>query len=267
MPEALDRAVMFHIAEGAFRGLTPAQRCALMYVGNDDNHSRDTQPHATLLPTLNRRLAYPIRSYNPATGLSSNPGVTTQMIYRRQFYSLQFYRRGAYALAEAFDDFAQSPLGLMQEDTAFSDGRIRQIRVIDGGSGYSEAPTVVIEDTENGIGGGATAEASIVAGSVAGVRIINRGRDYVDAHIRLEGGGGTGAKATCIGYGFRVNFPIEIQQIDAIVEEDYEERAVIELGIDYASVRDYDTGRIDANVCEIVYAGETERGTLTLPTL
>ena len=107
MPEALDRAVRFFVAEGS--GLKREQ----VFEGDEDKLPRPPEPYATLLPGVNQRMGYPITYYYPETE------TTSQMVYRRQFYSLQFHRKGALAYAEAFDDWAQSENGLLQAETAF----------------------------------------------------------------------------------------------------------------------------------------------------
>ena len=85
MPEALDRAVRFFVAEGS--GLKREQ----VFEGDEDKLPRPPEPYATLLPGVNQRMGYPITYYYPETE------TTAQMVYRRQFYSLQFYRKGALA--------------------------------------------------------------------------------------------------------------------------------------------------------------------------
>lgn len=71
-------------------------------------------------------------------------------------------------------------------------GEIDAITVTAGGSGYTSAPTVVIE----GDGTGAVATATLTAGAVTSITITNAGRGYSFAFIKLTGGGGSGATAT-----------------------------------------------------------------------
>lgn len=74
------------------------------------------------------------------------------------------------------------------------EGGIYYIKVTSGGTGYTSAPTVVID----GNGAGATATASISGGAVVGITVNNAGGDYDIANVYLTGGGGTGATATAI---------------------------------------------------------------------
>lgn len=80
-----------------------------------------------------------------------------------------------------------------QGNPAFDvNGEVDSITVTAGGSGYTSAPTVVIE----GDGTGAVATATLTAGAVTSITITNAGRGYSFAFIKLTGGGGTGATAT-----------------------------------------------------------------------
>lgn len=71
-------------------------------------------------------------------------------------------------------------------------GELDSITVTAGGSGYTSAPTVVIE----GDGTGATATATISGDAVDSISITSAGRGYSFAFVQLSGGGGTGATAT-----------------------------------------------------------------------
>ena len=80
-----------------------------------------------------------------------------------------------------------------QGNPAFDvNGELDSISVTAGGSGYTSAPTVVIE----GDGTGAVATATLTAGAVTSITITNAGRGYSFAFVKLTGGGGSGATAT-----------------------------------------------------------------------
>ena len=75
--------------------------------------------------------------------------------------------------------------------TFFTQGIVTAIDVVNGGSGYTSAPTVNIIDAD---GVAATAIASIANGKVSAITVTNGGYDYTqDATVELTGGGGTGA--------------------------------------------------------------------------
>ena len=72
-------------------------------------------------------------------------------------------------------------------------GYVKTIKVVNGGSGYTSAPTVTI----GGAGTGATGTANINAGSVVSVTITDSGSGYNDAtSITFSGGGGSNAVAS-----------------------------------------------------------------------
>lgn len=71
-------------------------------------------------------------------------------------------------------------------------GEIDSITVTAGGSGYTSAPTVVIE----GDGTGATATATITGNEVTSISVTAAGRGYTFAFVTISGGGGSGATAT-----------------------------------------------------------------------
>jgi hypothetical protein len=78
--------------------------------------------------------------------------------------------------------------------TLASTGRIGNITITNGGSGYTSIPTVTFT---GGGGSGAVANAILSGEVVVGINIINRGSDYTSVPtITISGGGGTGATAT-----------------------------------------------------------------------
>jgi hypothetical protein len=80
------------------------------------------------------------------------------------------------------------------EETPESFTGVSEIQVVNGGSGYTTAPTVTI----TGDGTGATATATIVNGRVESITITNRGIDYSRAIVTISGGNGYGAAALAI---------------------------------------------------------------------
>lgn len=89
----------------------------------------------------------------------------------------------------------------VQQDAV--DGAIHRIRVTNGGSGYTSAPTVTID----GNGGGCTATATISGGVVTEITVSTIGSGYSEANVTLSGGGGADAAARAIisppgGHGF-----------------------------------------------------------------
>jgi hypothetical protein len=77
---------------------------------------------------------------------------------------------------------------------AATPGEVLSVIVENGGSGYTSAPTVVIE----GSGNGATALATINAGQITKVTMVNRGSGYTLGTVSFTGGGGANAIARIV---------------------------------------------------------------------
>ena len=247
MRQVFERAVRLFVAEGC------DLKSDLVIPGDDDKGQRPKATYASLLPLGDRRKGYPIRRQIPVG--ETGAGRVADMTYRRAEFSLQFYRKGAVDMAERFDAWAMSPRGLMQAETAFPDGRLERVRVFSGGSGYTSTPLV---EFRGGGGSGAEATASVVGGAVAGVVMTARGKDFTDTpDITFVGGGNPteDATASAYGYGFSVLFPLEVQRLDGIAGDGYEERALITLPIDYARWDSQDVGHIDSVECTVIVSG------------
>jgi hypothetical protein len=75
-------------------------------------------------------------------------------------------------------------------------GSIDKIQIINGGSGYTSAPTVTISNP-SGSGVTATATSTITDGVVTSITIVLAGTQYTTSpNVTISGGGGTKAKAT-----------------------------------------------------------------------
>ena len=75
----------------------------------------------------------------------------------------------------------------------YKTGYINTITVVNGGSGYTSAPTVTI----GGAGTGATATATVTSGAVTAITITDSGSGYnANTVITITGGGGSNASAS-----------------------------------------------------------------------
>ena len=246
MSQALERAVRAYVAEGS-------DLDTHVVIPGNSRGTRPLDPYASVLLINDIRNSYPIRQ-------QLTHGQTIDLIYRRATFSVQWYRKESVDMAEAFDTWAMSENGLTQAETAFADGRIDHLHLLNGGSGYTSPPTV---DFIASGGGGATAVAGLVRGAVSGVTLTSFGEGYVmQPKLRFQGGGGSGAVATAQGAGFRIVFPLTIRRLDEIISDSFEERVQMDLGVDYATIsRQEKTGEIDTVECDLTdgidrYIGE-----------
>jgi hypothetical protein len=74
------------------------------------------------------------------------------------------------------------------------DGAVYTIKVTNGGSGYTSAPTVEV----SGDGSSLAATATVVGGVVTEIEVTNEGSGYNQCSITLTGGGGAGAEAYAV---------------------------------------------------------------------
>ena len=271
MSQQLDRSVRAYVARGLGINMN------LVRPGNAKG-PRPKAAYATVLPISDLRTGAPQYSQmndgvavgnqrstddDPPGNLAPSElglptGFRTETAYRRT-YSLQFYRDGALDLANAFERWASSEDGLIAADTAFASygGRLRRIRVHDGGS-YSDAPSVTIAGEG---GSGATAKATLAPGTglrpVQGIGLTAFGSDYVNPTVTI-GSGDPDESAVAIGWGFHVEHPLTVRRLDTILGDAFEERAQIDLPILYTTLDTQDTGGIDTWECEIVDGGSGE---------
>ena len=153
--------------------------------------------------------------------------------------------------AELTVDLSTGDLDTLQSSVELLaiDGSIDFIKVTNGGSGYSTAPTVAI----SGDGTGATATANLSAGgAVESITITARGTGYTFATVSFSGGGGSGATARAMmspigGHGkhtvdelfarslmFYSTISIEKNQ-DFTVENDYRQIGIVKNPTQYGS--------------------------------
>ena len=142
---------------------------ANLVIPGNDRSPRPIESYATLLRVDNSRLAWPARRYEAA--------ITTNASYRRNNYSLQFYRKGASDYALAFLVFVESEIG--------------QTVAEDGGFEVVQQP------------------------------------------------------------------PLTDERLDDVLGDDFEERVLINMPIDYIHVATQDTGRIDQIEGDIIYGDQS----------
>ena len=76
---------------------------------------------------------------------------------------------------------------------------VSEIRIVDGGTGYTEAPIIIIETADGDTGSGAEAIATIENGSVTSILVVDSGANYrVTPRVVFDGGNGTSARAYAV---------------------------------------------------------------------
>lgn len=73
------------------------------------------------------------------------------------------------------------------------------VRIVDGGSGYTEPPQVIVETADGDTGSGAEAIAFVTNGSVTSILVVDPGQGYtMTPRILFDGGNGTSAQAYAV---------------------------------------------------------------------
>ena len=263
MSVTLERVLRQYVRDGLPDGMDD-----YMVIPGNDSGPRPSAPYASLLFMTATRLAYPVK--REVLFPISAPGADLrreQMVYYSADFSLQYYRENSTELAMRFDQWCMSDRGLMQAETAFVDGQIKKAIVYDGGSGYSADLTsddVTFQNNPcDSYGSGARAAPVVINGTISSLFMENRGSGYIESPY-VTVAGGDGFEASFIGYGFRVKFPLTIRRMDAMIDDLFEERAVIDFSIEYASILTDNTYSIDAVDCEVALGGEVDKGRISL---
>lgn len=165
----------------------------------------DTRRDVSIVPfNVNNGTIEAISLYNGADGKWRTNWVTPTITALKQFYGINWaiirYSDVLLMFAEADNELQGQPTERAIEAVnavrrrGWATGAIKTITVTNGGTGYTEAPTVTIT---GGGGSGATAVATVNGGSVTAVAIVNPGSGYTsEPTITLTGGGGDGATVT-----------------------------------------------------------------------
>ena len=121
---------------------------------------------------------------------------------------------------------------------------ISEIQVVNPGSGYTTAPTITI----NGDGYNATAEATIVNGSIQKITVTNRGIEYTRATVTISGGDGFGAEALAV-------VDAKIGTLRTIYYDTLAQRQIINAS---AGTIYYDTGIVTINDIRFLSVNSTD---------
>ena len=175
-------------------------------------------------PQLNTSASYTIK-YN----VPLHRGTITNKLTSTEFSV--YDNTGALRVAQ-FDESPQSYTG------------ISEIQVVNPGSGYKTAPTITI----NGDGYNATAEATIVNGSIQKITIVNRGIEYTRATVSITGGDGFGAEALAV-------VDAKIGTLRTIYYDTLAQRQIINAN---AGTIYYDTGLVIINDIKIISLSSTD---------
>jgi hypothetical protein len=162
----------------------------------------ENNPTAYLLPP--GVALYP--SGSGAPGAPSTYGELAAAPMAGPGWSLGNGSAGSQGSSQIICDLGQ--FGSLQPTTYVPIPQVAAVRVTNGGTGYTTAPTVAFS---GGGGTGAAATAIISGGKVVAIKMTNFGAGYTSAPtVAFSGGGGAGAAATARNWGWEARF-FEVQ--------------------------------------------------------
>jgi hypothetical protein len=140
------------------------------------------------------------------------------------------------------------------------DGAVYNIKITNGGSGYTSAPTVTI----TGDGSGLTATAEITSGVVTNIAVTGNGSGYNQCAVTISGGGGSGAAAYAVispkgGFGADPRFDLRAHFVTLNVRLVYDDgQGDFIVGNDFRQIgvirNPYDFGTTDISTAETLSA-------------
>ena len=172
------------------------------YVLTEDNHV-----YICLQQSKSATGAANVSTVKP-TGTATKPFKTSDGYTWKFLYALSASDANAFLSANfvpvKFVDSADDTFETQQkavQDSAVA-GRILNIVVTNGGTGYTSTPTVTITGNSRAIGDSAQATATVSGGSVVKIDMLNEsagsGKNFINSTVTISGGGGSGALARAV---------------------------------------------------------------------
>ena len=144
---------------------------------------------------------------NKTKAFKTSDGYTWKFLYSLSASRASAFLSANFVPVEKVDSAGQAGLdvsGVEQGQVADSavEGRILNIVVTNGGTGYTSNPTVTITGNSRALGDSAQATASVSGGAVTKIDMLNEsagsGKNFINATVTISGGGGSGALARAV---------------------------------------------------------------------
>ena len=174
--------------------------------------TEDNQIYICLQQSKNANGAANVSTVKP-TGTSQNAFKTSDGYTWKFLYALSAANASAFLSAnfvpveKILDSAGGTGLTAIEvqqatvQDSAVA-GRILNVAVTNGGSGYTSAPSITLTGNARAIGDSAQATATVSGGSVVKIEMLNEssgsGKNFTNASVTITGGGGTGAVARAV---------------------------------------------------------------------
>ena len=174
--------------------------------------TEDNQVYICLQQSKNANGAANVSTVKP-TGTSQNAFKTSDGYTWKFLYALSAANASAFLSAnfvpveKILDSAGGTGLTAIEiqqatvQDSAVA-GRILNVAVSNGGTGYTSAPTITLTGNARAIGDSAQATATVSGGSVVKIEMLNEssgsGKNFTNASVTITGGGGSGAVARAV---------------------------------------------------------------------
>jgi len=174
--------------------------------------TEDNQVYICLQQSKNANGAANVSTVKP-TGTSQNAFKTSDGYTWKFLYALSAANASAFLSAnfvpveKILDSAGGTGLTAIEiqqatvQDSAIA-GRILNVAVSNGGTGYTSAPTITLTGNARAIGDSAQATATVSGGSVVKIEMLNEssgsGKNFTNASVTITGGGGSGAVARAV---------------------------------------------------------------------
>jgi len=174
--------------------------------------TEDNQVYICLQQSKNANGAANVSTVKP-TGTSQNAFKTSDGYTWKFLYALSAATASAFLSAnfvpveKILDSAGGTGLTAIEvqqatvQDSAVA-GRILNVAVTNGGSGYTSAPSITLTGNSRAIGDSAQATATVSGGSVVKIEMLNEssgsGKNFTNASVTITGGGGSGAVARAV---------------------------------------------------------------------
>ena len=172
--------------------------------------TEDNQVYLCVQQSKNATGAANVSTVKP-TGTTNNAFKTSDGYTWKFLYALSAAKASAFLSAnfvpiQKIDSAGAATNAIETQQASVQDsavaGRILNVIVTNGGTGYTTAPSVTITGNAGTIGDSAQATASVSGGSVVKIDMLNEsagsGKNFTNATVTITGGGGSGCVARAV---------------------------------------------------------------------
>jgi len=172
--------------------------------------TEDNQVYICLQQSKNANGAANVSTVKPTgttnSAFTNSDGYTWKFLYALSAANASAFLSANFVPIQVIDSAGTASNAIETQQLGVQDsavaGRILNIAVTNGGTGYTSAPTITLTGNTRAVGDSAQATATVAGGSVVKIEMLNEssgsGKNYDNATVTITGGGGSGAIARAI---------------------------------------------------------------------